>query len=111
MACNWMARAIGGDVVTVDTAEFGYTTAEIVNHPLFVGVTSPGAVLGQPSWMPFSELPTGFRAIAKTSNCSNAAIANDEKRLYGVQFHPEVKHTNHGRPYRQFSDQNLWLCV
>ena len=42
-------------------------------------------------------MPTGFRAIAKTSNCSNAAIANDEKRLYGVQFHPEVKHTNHGQ--------------
>lgn len=41
-------------------------------------------------------LPEGFTSIAHSENCANAAIANVERRLYGVQFHPEVEHTKHG---------------
>ncbi len=91
-----LTRAMGGDVSTVDIAEFGYATAEFVEHPLFAGVTSPGTV-----WMSHRDtvtsLPAGFKSIAKTDNCAYAALANDDKKLYGVQFHPEVKHTNHGQ--------------
>ncbi len=91
-----MAKAMGGTVDTVDIAEFGYATATFQPHPLFEGVASPGTV-----WMSHrdavSGLPDGFHIIAKTDNCGVAAFANDEKKLYGVQFHPEVRHTNHGQ--------------
>ncbi|MBO7519349.1 MAG: glutamine-hydrolyzing GMP synthase, partial [Clostridia bacterium] len=43
-----------------------------------------------------SRLPDGFKVIAHTKNCPCAAMANEEKRLYGVQFHPEVTHTEYG---------------
>ena len=43
-----------------------------------------------------SSLPDGFRPVAVSNNAPFAAIANDEKRIYGVQFHPEVVHTPDG---------------
>jgi GMP synthase (glutamine-hydrolysing) len=43
------------------------------------------------------EPPPGFRVIARTANAACAAMADDRRRLYGLQFHPEVSHTEHGR--------------
>ncbi len=43
------------------------------------------------------DMPSGFRAIAHTSSCPVAAMQNDERKLYGVQFHPEVTHTDNGQ--------------
>ena len=44
-----------------------------------------------------AEAPAGFKIIAHTDVCPVAAIANEEKKLYGVQFHPEVEHTPFGK--------------
>lgn len=43
-----------------------------------------------------SQLPTGFKLIASTAGLTNAAMADEENKIYGVQFHPEVHHTEHG---------------
>jgi GMP synthase (glutamine-hydrolysing) len=43
-----------------------------------------------------SEPPEGFRILATTSTCESAAIENAARKLYGVQFHPEVVHTADG---------------
>ncbi len=43
------------------------------------------------------RLPEGYAALASTERCRVAAMGNLEKKIYGVQFHPEVVHTQHGR--------------
>ena len=43
-----------------------------------------------------SAIPEGFVTVANTATCQFAAMANEEKRFYGVQFHPEVTHTRQG---------------
>ena len=48
-----------------------------------------------------TALPAGFRAIAKTENSAFAAIENPEKKLYALQFHPEVSHTPRGKEILQ----------
>ncbi|MBR9706669.1 glutamine-hydrolyzing GMP synthase, partial [Candidatus Pacearchaeota archaeon] len=54
----------------------------------------------EPVWMSHGDsvdkLPNGFTTLASTNTCKNASIGNDEKRIYGVQFHPEVVHTPSG---------------
>ena len=69
--------------------------------------TSPSALFGSEelpeqaiSWMShtdyISEAPEGFTVTAHTENCPVAAMENPEKKLYAVQFHPEVNHTQYG---------------
>ena len=56
--------------------------------------------LSQDVWMSHGdkvvEIPSDFSKIGQTETCPFAAIANEEKKYYGVQFHPEVTHTKHG---------------
>ena len=52
-------------------------------------------------WMSHSDavkqLPSGFESIASSNNCKSAAVQNVKKKIYGVQFHPEVVHTIKGK--------------
>ncbi|MBM3322560.1 glutamine-hydrolyzing GMP synthase, partial [candidate division WOR-3 bacterium] len=88
-----MAQMLGGRVRAGHRREYG--SAELRR-------TGPGPLLhGLPErtrvWMSHgdtvTQLPRGFRRIARTSNVACAACADEERRLYGVQFHPEVAHT------------------
>ncbi|WP_022885966.1 glutamine-hydrolyzing GMP synthase [Glaciibacter superstes] len=93
-----MATALGGEVAHTGAREYGSTP---------VNVTDAGNVLlaGQPHdqtvWMSHgdsvSQAPEGFSVLASTVSTPVAAFANDERRLYGVQWHPEVKHSEHGQ--------------
>jgi GMP synthase (glutamine-hydrolysing) len=93
-----LAREIGADLVKLDHAEYGPATLLVSNRdtPLFDGVPEESRV-----WMSHGDsvvaLPKGYRALASTARCHVAAMANPEKKIYGVQFHPEVVHTQHGR--------------
>ena len=91
-----MAYALGGEVASAATKEFGktpvcYDTAS----PLFKGMPSEAIC-----WMSHcdyvSRLPQGFRAVCHTDATTIAGMENSERRLYGVQFHPEVEHTQFG---------------
>ncbi|QWL32905.1 glutamine-hydrolyzing GMP synthase [Rathayibacter toxicus] len=93
-----MAQALGGDVVNTGLREYGATTVTLVSDG--------GVLLGdQPSeqtvWMSHGDCvaaaPEGFEVLASTSSTPVAAFASDERRLYGVQWHPEVKHSEHGQ--------------
>lgn len=90
-----IAHMLGGKVQSAQVPEFGFIQAQVGEHPLFKGVEKSTAV-----WMNHRDyvgtLPAGFTAVAFSEHCQNAAMANDEKRLYGVQFHPEVNHTKQG---------------
>lgn len=91
-----MAAQLGGQVAGSDRREFGHATARIVgNAPLFGGL---GDVLDV--WMSHgdkvTELPAGFECAAESGNAPIAAMADVDRDLYGVQFHPEVTHTRRG---------------
>lgn len=91
-----MAQKLGGTVLLGESREFGRASISMLeSEPLFHGLPSEMKV-----WMSHGDqvetMPEGFKAVAKTSTCPITAMAHLEKRLYGLQFHPEVVHTPHG---------------
>ncbi|MEG3619130.1 glutamine-hydrolyzing GMP synthase [Magnetovibrio sp. PR-2] len=94
-----MCAQLGGSVEESDHREFGRAYVDVVEDcELFHGVWDVGAK--EQVWMSHGDkinaIPEGFRPVAVTEGSPFAAIANDEKHFYGVQFHPEVVHTPHG---------------
>jgi GMP synthase (glutamine-hydrolysing) len=92
-----MARALGGTVARTGTAEYG-RTALAVTSP---GVLFQGLPFSQSVWMSHgdavAEAPPGFTVTANTGATPVAAFEDPARGLYGVQFHPEVLHTEHGQ--------------
>lgn len=91
-----MAHVLGGTVATPDNREYGKTeTYYNTNCKLFEGLPEKAV-----SWMSHtdyvSQLPEGFEVTAHTELTPVAAMQNVDKKLYGVQFHPEVLHTENG---------------
>lgn len=96
MACRTMAEQLGGKVASSDEREFGYAAVQVTgDSALFAGLEAT-----QDVWMSHGdkvvEIPADFTKIAQTDTCPYAAMANEEKKYYGVQFHPEVTHTKNG---------------
>ena len=97
--CQLMAHLLGGEVVPAqdDSArEYGKTATHYdIACKLFQGLPREGV-----SWMShgdyMSKVPVGFSLAARSGACPNAAIADEARGFYGVQFHPEVSHTEHG---------------
>ncbi|MCC7496847.1 MAG: glutamine-hydrolyzing GMP synthase [Bryobacterales bacterium] len=89
-----MVFNLGGEVERGERGEYGMAT---------LAVMDPGELLvsgEQQVWMSHrdtvSAIPAGFRLMARTDTCAFAAVGDAARRLYGVQFHPEVVHTRHG---------------
>ena len=85
-----------GEVIRADHHEYGKAELFIDDpHKLFKDVSNPTIV-----WMSHSDrvekLPNGFKRIAHTQNAPYAAIVNEEKEIYAIQFHPEVTHSVEG---------------
>jgi len=93
-----LARDVGAELVKLDHAEYGPATLVVSDRetPLFDGVPDESRV-----WMSHGDsvvkLPAGYRALGSTARCHVAAMGNVKKRIYCVQFHPEVVHTECGR--------------
>ena len=90
------ARTLGGDVQPGKAREYGHATIRVTGHEsLFRGLPDELSV-----WMSHGDqvaaLPDGFAPLAVTDTCPYAAMGNDERRIYGLQFHPEVVHTPRG---------------
>jgi GMP synthase (glutamine-hydrolysing) len=95
LICN----LLGGKVEAGDTREFGRAQVDVIeDSALFHGLWSKGE--SHTVWMSHGDkvtkLPDGFVVTAKTSSAPYAAIADETRRIYGVQFHPEVAHTPDG---------------
>jgi len=94
-----MCEQLGGAVEAGHHREFGRAWLDVrENCTLFDGAWAVGA--REQVWMSHGDrvtrLPDGFRIVATSENAPYAAIADDARRYYGVQFHPEVVHTPHG---------------
>jgi GMP synthase (glutamine-hydrolysing) len=94
-----LCAQLGGTVETSDGREFGRALLEVTAPcALFNGVWTTGA--RETVWMSHGDrvtsLPPGFRVVATSEGAPFAAIADDARRFYGLQFHPEVVHTPHG---------------
>ncbi len=86
----------GAELERADHREYGHTKIEAdTDSALFRGTP-----VEQKVWMShgvrLKSIPAGFRAIASSVGCPIAAMSNDEERIYGLQFHPEVFHTENG---------------
>ena len=92
---SWME---GGTVETALVSEYGHTRLQVDESadPLFKGVT-PGTVVWMSHTDYISKVPEGFRITAHTKDCPVAAMSCPERRLYAVQFQPEVMHTREGQ--------------
>ncbi|PIZ03650.1 MAG: glutamine-hydrolyzing GMP synthase [Gammaproteobacteria bacterium CG_4_10_14_0_8_um_filter_38_16] len=108
-----MAQQLGGAVASSDHREFGLAQCELdLKTPLFQGVNANEFVasdsesetdncsLSVPVWMSHgdhvTQIPPGFKVIAKTNNAPIAAMCDESRQWYAVQFHPEVTHTKNG---------------
>ncbi|HEY5990038.1 MAG TPA: glutamine-hydrolyzing GMP synthase, partial [Streptosporangiaceae bacterium] len=94
-----MVSELGGSVAHTGTGEYGATTLELL--PRAPGQTLlAGLPLGQHVWMSHGDTcmvpPEGFAVTARTAATPVAAVEDPGRGLYGVQFHPEVRHTEHG---------------
>ncbi len=95
-----MAYQLGGEVRPADRREYGHAELTVLDpEPLFHGVASVGGTLT--CWMSHGDKllspPPAFRIVATTPSTPVAAMANEDRKLYGVQFHPEVAHTPFGK--------------
>lgn len=99
-----MAVQLGGEVEASDLREFGYAEVRAHGHTrLLDGIQDFSTPEGHGMlkvWMSHGDkvtaLPPGFKLMASTPSCPIAGMANEEKRYYAVQFHPEVTHTVQG---------------
>ncbi|MGB4267145.1 MAG: glutamine-hydrolyzing GMP synthase, partial [Limnochordia bacterium] len=92
-----MAAVLGGTVDRASAGEYGKVEITLkTDNALFADIEAETSC-----WMSHTfqvaEMPAGFEVLAKTRNCAVAAMGNAEKKLYGVQFHPEVLHTEKGQ--------------
>ena len=94
-----MAHTLGGVVRPGKLKEYGIASVKVKvlnGDALFEGLTK-----NQTVWMSHGDeiqaLPHGFRVLASNRNCRFSAVADPERKLYGLQFHPEVSHTIHGQ--------------
>ncbi|MGR6978659.1 glutamine-hydrolyzing GMP synthase [Mycobacteroides abscessus] len=91
-----MAQALGGTVAHTGTSEYGRTELTVAGGDLHEGLPDV-----QPVWMSHgdavTEAPQGFTVVASSEGAPVAAFENRERRLAGVQYHPEVLHSPHGQ--------------
>ncbi len=93
-----LAHNLGGRVEAAQQREYGPAELTTIrtDSPLFRGLSAPMKV-----WMShgdkITQLPPGFEALASTPNTPYAAMGDEKRRIYGLQFHPEVAHTPRGR--------------
>lgn len=93
---QYMAYTLGGQVKRADKREYGQMSVNLdLNSKLFNGLDDKNiCLMSHTDYV--DSVPEGFIKIANTDTCKIAAMQDEEKGFYGVQFHPEVNHTDKG---------------
>ncbi|WP_111495921.1 MULTISPECIES: glutamine-hydrolyzing GMP synthase [Marinobacter] len=113
-----MAEQLGGRVASSEKREFGYAQVKVrAEGPLLKDITDHLTEQGESLldvWMSHGDkvvaLPDGFELLASTESAPIAAMQNVERKLYGVQFHPEVTHTLQGKRILEHFVRNIADC-
>ena len=106
-----MTDMLGGEVQRADKREYGVTQVHIKNSSkLFYTFEDVNDCLMSHTDF-VAKLPEGFENIGYTDHCPNAAMQNAEKGFYGIQFHPEVNHTNRGTDILRNFVYNICGCT
>ncbi|MBI3636175.1 MAG: glutamine-hydrolyzing GMP synthase [Candidatus Rokubacteria bacterium] len=96
-----MGYLLGGDVVPSERREYGRAEVKLTAQGRLLDRVTPEPSGRVTVWMSHGDTvlkpPPGFTALASTPNCPVAAMADDRRKLYAVQFHPEVAHTPQGQ--------------
>ncbi|MGH3097991.1 MAG: glutamine-hydrolyzing GMP synthase [Streptosporangiales bacterium] len=96
-----MAQALGGTVARTGDSEFGRASLEVSNEGTLLRGTSTGSQVWMSHGDAVTVAPPGFEVLAATGGAPIAAFEHAEQRQYGVQFHPEVLHTQDGQQLLQ----------
>ena len=108
-----MCQQLGGQVEIADHREFGRAFVEVTDKCSLFGDTWSSGQNHQ-VWMSHGDkvsiIPPGFKVVAKTDGAPHAAIANEMRKLYGVQFHPEVVHTPDGAALLKHFTHDICGC-
>ena len=97
-----MAKQLGGEVAESNKREFGYARVEVMSDSALISELSDGASVDPylEVWMSHGDkvvkAPPGFSVIGRSDNTDIAAMADEKRGFYGLQFHPEVNHTLQG---------------
>ncbi len=93
---QYISKKYGGKINSSLKKEYGRQSIEVLSKSLLLDKTP----ITQDVWMSHGDkvevIPEGFSRIASSDTCKNAIIENQSKKIYGVQFHPEVQHTKYG---------------
>ncbi|ATD31662.1 glutamine-hydrolyzing GMP synthase [Macrococcus sp. IME1552] len=105
-----MTKLLGGTVERANEREYGKAIITAETHSLFTKLPTEQTV-----WMSHSDkvinIPQGFKMIANSPSCKYAAIENAERKLYGVQFHPEVRHSEYGNDLLRNFIREICKCT
>jgi GMP synthase (glutamine-hydrolysing) len=107
-----MAHLLGGAVQKGEKGEYGLATLDLfdASDPMFTGLAG-----SQQIWMSHRDVvlgvPDGFSIVGRTDACPVAAMADSRRKLYGLQFHPEVAHTIRGQQYLENFVFRVCGCV
>ncbi|WP_285760862.1 glutamine-hydrolyzing GMP synthase [Nocardiopsis ansamitocini] len=92
-----MARALGGTVAKTGLSEFGRTEIEVATDTVLFDTLPPQQSVWMSHGDSVSEAPAGFRVVGSTTGAPVAAMEAPDQGFFGVQFHPEVLHSEHGQ--------------
>ncbi len=92
-----MAHLLGGKVETAEISEYGKTVTDFDTNSLMFKNLPEKSITWMSHTDRIAKVPKGFKISAKTEACPVAAMENADKRLYAVQFHPEVQHSQYGQ--------------
>ena len=93
---QFIAHTLGGIVKRADTREYGEMNVKLDNENILFKDLPKANICLMSHTDYVSKLPNGFIKTASTKNCKIAALANIDKKIFGVQFHPEVNQTENG---------------
>jgi len=106
-----MAHHLGGQVVFTGRREYGAGTLHIANGSELLGGLGPQIDVWNSHGDEVTALPKGFRAAGRTESSNFAAVEDPQRKLYGLQFHPEVAHTPRGKEILQNFVYHICQCT